>query len=208
MFIRLVSACTIRSFGKSLATNWKGPLKCISLNNWCQVGLMEATFSFLPMFCMVSAFSLWPPTSINLQLLARFSLSILSTCSNHLSVVWCKTLVILPIPSLFGKSSDDFLSQRLAWHIQHTIFMFVRANLLFHFASLARFFCHITWHFWHKLNITFYNYSRCKKRQKLSYFFPTWPNTGCLTSSVQIGGIEIFCPLGTSINLRYWNIFI
>ena len=54
---------------------------------------------------------LWPPTSINLQLLTGFSLSILSTCQNH----------------LFYNSSDNFLSLRLTWHIHHTICMSVRA---------------------------------------------------------------------------------
>ena len=56
-------------------------------------------------------FPLWPPTSINLQLLTGFSLSILSTCQNH----------------LFYNSSDNFLSLRLTWYIHRTICMSVRA---------------------------------------------------------------------------------
>ena len=60
---------------------------------------------------------LWSPTLTNLQLLAGFSLSILSTCPNYLSLVWCKISFILAIPTLFRNSSDDFLSLRLTWHI-------------------------------------------------------------------------------------------
>ena len=33
MFIGLLSACTIESFGDSVACDLKGPIKCISLNN-------------------------------------------------------------------------------------------------------------------------------------------------------------------------------
>ena len=33
IFIRLLSICTIRNFGESLAFNSKGPIKCVSLNN-------------------------------------------------------------------------------------------------------------------------------------------------------------------------------
>ena len=33
MFIGLLNVCAIRSFGKSLVSNSKGPLKCLTLNN-------------------------------------------------------------------------------------------------------------------------------------------------------------------------------
>ena len=33
MFIGLLSACTIGSFGESLASNLKRPIKCVSLSN-------------------------------------------------------------------------------------------------------------------------------------------------------------------------------
>ena len=33
MFIRLLSVSLIRSFGESLVSNSKGPIKCVSLNN-------------------------------------------------------------------------------------------------------------------------------------------------------------------------------
>ena len=33
MFIGKLSTCTIRSFGESLAFNYKGPKKYVSLNN-------------------------------------------------------------------------------------------------------------------------------------------------------------------------------
>ena len=33
MFIRLLSACTKGSFGESLVSNSKEPLKCLTLNN-------------------------------------------------------------------------------------------------------------------------------------------------------------------------------
>ena len=34
MFIGLSSVCTIGSFSESLACNYEGRLKCVSLNNW------------------------------------------------------------------------------------------------------------------------------------------------------------------------------
>ena len=67
-------------------------------------------------------FPLWLSTTINLQLLAGFSLSILS--------IWCKSFIILAIPKLFCNSSNDFLSLRLTWYIHCTICMHVRAILL------------------------------------------------------------------------------
>ena len=33
MFIELLSACVIGTFGESSASNSKGPTKCVSLNN-------------------------------------------------------------------------------------------------------------------------------------------------------------------------------
>ena len=33
MFIGLLSVCTIGSFGESLVSNSKGPIKCVTLNN-------------------------------------------------------------------------------------------------------------------------------------------------------------------------------
>ena len=33
MFIGILSACTIGSFGESLVSNSKWPIKCVSLNN-------------------------------------------------------------------------------------------------------------------------------------------------------------------------------
>ena len=33
IFIGLLSVCTIRSFGASLTSNYKEPIKCVSLNN-------------------------------------------------------------------------------------------------------------------------------------------------------------------------------
>ena len=74
-------------------------------------------------------FPLWPPTSRNIQLLTGFSISILSTYPNHLSLVWCKTWIILAKPSLFLNSADDFLSLRLTFYIHHTICMSVREIL-------------------------------------------------------------------------------
>ena len=39
MFIGLLNACTTRSFGESLASNFEGHIKCVSLNNCqCQAG--------------------------------------------------------------------------------------------------------------------------------------------------------------------------
>ena len=33
MFIGLLSVCTVVSFGELLASNYKQPIKCVSLNN-------------------------------------------------------------------------------------------------------------------------------------------------------------------------------
>lgn len=37
MFVGLLNPCTTASFGESLASNFEGRMKCVSLNNWsCQ----------------------------------------------------------------------------------------------------------------------------------------------------------------------------
>ena len=47
LFIGLLSACTIGSFGESLDFNSKGPLKCVSLNNQlCQARLTLVNMNF------------------------------------------------------------------------------------------------------------------------------------------------------------------
>ena len=35
-FIQLISTCTIGSFGESLVSNSKEPIKCVSVNNQCK----------------------------------------------------------------------------------------------------------------------------------------------------------------------------
>ena len=67
---------------------------------------------------------------MNLWLLTGFSLPILSTCPNHLSLIWHITCTILATPSLFLTCADNFLSLRLTLHIQRTISISVREILL------------------------------------------------------------------------------
>ena len=63
----------------------------VDLRSWLQRNFFRSPLTSSVHVLHGLPFPLWSRTSINLQLLTRFSLSILSTCPNHSSLVWLKT---------------------------------------------------------------------------------------------------------------------
>ena len=95
----------------------------------CNLNFFKSLISCVHVFHGLPV-SLWPWTSLNLQLLPGFSMSILITYLNHISVVWRRTSTVLVTLRLFLNSADDFLSLKLILHIHRTIWMPVWEILL------------------------------------------------------------------------------
>ena len=117
-----------------------------------------------------------------------------------LSIVCCKTSVILAIPSLYCNSSDNFVSLRLTWHIHYTICLSVQAVLLMSLSFSGQVCCHAAWLFWHKLDVTFL----------LSYVIPNTGYWTCLCTSMSTYHVTKITKLINNLilNLAKPNLFV